>query len=111
MERYLRPTPVIDWDDPAVLDRARSLAGDGPVATARRCFEWVRDEVRHSLDAGAGPVTCAASEALQLGTGICYAKAHLLAALLRANAIPAGLCYQRLGLDGAGGPFCLHGLV
>jgi transglutaminase-like putative cysteine protease len=32
----------------------------------------------------------------------------LLAALLRANEIPAGLCYQRLGLDDGNG-FILHG--
>jgi transglutaminase-like putative cysteine protease len=40
----------------------------------------------------------------------CYAKSHLLAALLRANGIPAGLCYQRLSIEGDGAPFCLHGL-
>jgi transglutaminase-like putative cysteine protease len=47
---------------------------------------------------------------LEHATGYCYAKSHLLAALLRANAIPAGLCYQRLSLDGEGAPYCLHGL-
>jgi len=36
------------------------------------------------------PVTCKASDVLIYGTGYCYAKSHLLAALLRANAIPAG---------------------
>lgn len=40
----------------------------------------------------------------------CYAKSHLLAALLRANGIPAGLCYQRLTISNDGPPFCLHGL-
>jgi len=39
-------------------------------------------------------VTCSASEVLREGTGICFAKSHLLAALLRAVGIPAGLCYQ-----------------
>jgi transglutaminase-like putative cysteine protease len=34
----------------------------------------------------------------------------LLAALLRANGIPAGLCYQRLSVNEAGSPYCLHGL-
>ena len=61
------------------------------------------------MDAGSTVVTCAASEVLRERTGYCYAKSHLLAALLRANGIPAGLCYQRLSLDGEGGPFCLHG--
>ncbi|MEW8276262.1 MAG: transglutaminase family protein, partial [Candidatus Thiodiazotropha taylori] len=40
----------------------------------------------------------------------CYAKSHLLAALLRANGIPAGLCYQRLTIEDDKPPFCLHGL-
>ena len=43
-------------------------------------------------------------------TGYCYAKSHLLAALLRANGIPAGLCYQRLTIADQRPPFCLHGL-
>jgi hypothetical protein len=52
--------------------------------------------------------TCSASEVLREGTGWCFAKSHLLAALLRANKIPAGLCYQRLCLDDNNG-FTLHG--
>ncbi len=54
------------------------------------------------------PVTCRASDVLMHRTGWCYAKSHLLAALLRANGIPAGLCYQRLALDESN--YCLHGL-
>ena len=41
--------------------------------------------------------------------GWCFAKSHLLAALLRANGIPAGLCYQRLRREDGDG-FTLHGL-
>ena len=55
------------------------------------------------------PVTCNASDVLIHGTGYCYAKSHLLAALLRANKIPAGLCYQRLTITDKP-PYCLHGL-
>lgn len=33
-----------------------------------------------------------------------------LAALLRANGVPAGLCYQRLTVAADGSPYCLHGL-
>ncbi len=44
------------------------------------------------------------------GSGFCYAKSHLLAALLRANGIPAALCYQRLSCNDDGTEFCLHGL-
>jgi transglutaminase-like putative cysteine protease len=111
-EEYLAATPVIDWDHPEVFAQAKSLS-DGPagiVEVVRRCFEWVRDEIRHSWDYRLNPVTCAASEAQAARTGFCFAKSHLLAALLRANGIPAGLCYQRLSRDDNGEPFSLHGL-
>lgn len=55
-------------------------------------------------------MTCKASDVLYYATGYCYAKSHLLAALLRASKIPAGLCYQRLTIAGEGPPYCLHGL-
>jgi len=77
---------------------------------AKRAFEWVRDNIKHSLDFKLNPVTCKASEVLLHKTGYCYAKSHLLAALLRANGMPAGLCYQRLSIDGHGSPYSLHGL-
>ena len=54
-------------------------------------------------------MTCKASDVLKHGTGCCYAKSHLLAVLLRANGIPAGLCYQRLTISNDRRPFCLHG--
>ncbi|HKX29924.1 MAG TPA: transglutaminase family protein, partial [Blastocatellia bacterium] len=111
MNEYLRATEVIDWQHPEILRLARALASEPePLLTARRCFEWVRDEIRHSYDYGLPQVTCRASEVLEARTGICYAKSHLLAALLRANSIPAGLCYQRLSLDDRSARFCLHGL-
>ncbi len=112
MNEFLQSTEVIDWKHPDIQARARSLAmgcNDVP-AIARRCFEWVRDEIKHSHDHGLQPVTCAASEVLQVGSGICYAKSHLLAALLRANGIPTVLCYQRLCGTDAGTAFSLHGL-
>ncbi len=55
------------------------------------------------------PVTLKASDVLAHRTGFCFAKSHLLAALLRANGIPAGLCYQRILLADAG-VHCIHGL-
>jgi transglutaminase-like putative cysteine protease len=108
---FLASTAIVDWYHPDVRTLAWYLAGGERDATeiARRCFEWVRDEVRHSIDAGDEVVTCSASEVLAQRTGFCYAKSHLLAALLRANGIPAGFCYQRLSIDGCGPPLCLHG--
>ncbi|MEO1133669.1 MAG: transglutaminase family protein [Cyanobacteria bacterium J06639_1] len=111
-DEYLQADEVIDWQHSLVLERARSLARgrDGVEAIANACFEWVRDEVKHSSDYQLNLVTCSASEVLKHGTGYCYAKSHLLAALLRANGIPAGLCYQRLSVFDDGAPYCLHGL-
>jgi len=52
-----------------------------------------------------------ASEVLKEKHGICFAKSHLLAALLRCQKIPSGFCYQRLILDDVHYPYLvLHGL-
>src|SRR5690349_4342018 len=115
MKPYLDRSEVIDHDHPQVAAKAAELAArcDSRTAVAQRCFEFVRDAILHSADHQRDPVTCKASEVLQHGTGYCYAKSHLLAALLRANGIPAGLCYQRLLVepDAPGGTACcLHGL-
>jgi transglutaminase-like putative cysteine protease len=108
MDPFLRATDVIDFGHPAVRALAAELAADDPVETARRAFEWVRDRIVHTDDRPADVVPCAASEVLAAGTGFCYAKCHLLAALLRANGVPAALAYQRLA---SGDGFVLHGLV
>lgn len=112
MEKYLAATPYIDWQHPDILERAANLASSAhnKEEVAKACFEFVRDEIKHSLDYQLNPVTCKASDVLQHGTGYCYAKSHLLAALLRANSIPAGLCYQRLRINAEANTFCLHGL-
>jgi transglutaminase-like putative cysteine protease len=109
---YLASSEIIDHQTPAVRQLALELAGGehDSLVISKSCFEWVRDNIKHSSDHQLNPVTCSASEVLAAGTGYCYAKSHLLAALLRANGIAAGLCYQRLSIDGAGPPFCLHGL-
>ncbi len=112
MEKYLQATEIIDWQNPEILKLAKRLAqGTKNIEeTAKACFEWVRDEIYHSSDYQMNPVTCRASEVLKHKTGYCYAKSHLLAALLRANSIPAGFCYQRLSINDDGAPYSLHGL-
>jgi transglutaminase-like putative cysteine protease len=98
---FLRATEIIDWTHPAVFAAAKALAANalgttGPAtnqsicSVAQACFEWVRDTIQHSFDYQCNPITCRASEVLQHRTGYCYAKSHLLAALLRANGIAAG---------------------
>lgn len=112
MEKYLSSSEYIDWKHPVVTAKAKELSRgmSDQEAIAKNCFEFVRDEIKHSGDYGLNPVTCKASEVLEHNTGFCYAKSHLLAALFRANGIPAGLCYQRLTIENDQPPFCLHGL-
>lgn len=111
MEEYLRASEVIDWQHPEIIELAKQIASGHKTSMeiAKACFQWVRDEIRHSFDYQINPVTCRASDVLKYKTGYCYAKSHLLAALLRANQIPAGFCYQRLSIDDKGAPYSLHG--
>jgi transglutaminase-like putative cysteine protease len=66
MEPYLQPSEMIDWENTAIIKLAKTLAlnQQGPIAIARSCFEWVRDEIRHSYDYQMNPVTCRASDVL-----------------------------------------------
>ncbi len=132
--RYLEDTITIDWQTPAVSDLARRLLSEAetPAAGIERMFRFVRDEITHTFDLElapaaapkpptretlAGPdailvrrgVACRASEVLALGHGLCHAKSHLLAALLRFAGHPTGFCYVRLVDDERPGRFVLHG--
>ncbi len=109
MKQYLETSDIIDWQNPKILRLAEKLSGTNIESTAKSCFEWVRDNIFHSSDYKMNPVTCKASNVLKHKTGYCFAKSHLLAALLRANAIPAGFCYQRLSIFDNGAPYSLHG--
>lgn len=110
VQEYLAATEIIDWNHLSIAAKPRSLAiTNDAMETARACFEFVRDQIRHSGDYQLNSATCRASDVLLCGTGYCFAKSHLLAALLRANGIPAGFCYQRLRVNDCGPPYCLHG--
>lgn len=111
LDRYLEDTIVVDWQTPLVLERARALSAglDSDAARARVLYEWVRDAIPHTADAGLDVVTCSASDVLRRGTGIGYSKSHLLAALLRAVGIPTGFCYQVLRPGARSGPTLLYG--
>ncbi|WP_369167107.1 transglutaminase domain-containing protein [Streptomyces sp. R28] len=105
LSAYLAADEAIDHHHPLVRETAARLA-DGVADSyeyARAAFEFVRDTVAHSQDSGDLRVTWRASDVLEQGTGICYAKAHALAALLRAEDIPTALCYQKFEV--------VHGLV
>ncbi|MDT0484172.1 MULTISPECIES: transglutaminase domain-containing protein [Streptomyces] len=105
LSAYLAADDVIDHHHPVVRGVAARLAKEAvdSYAYARLAFEFVRDTIPHSQDSGDPRVTWRASDVLEQGTGICYAKAHALAALLRAEDIPTALCYQKFDV--------VHGLV
>lgn len=110
---FLARTEVIDFDDPIIATLSDALRAEGrdDVDFVRRCFEFVRDRIAHSFDGRGRWVTCRASDVLRRGEGICFAKSHLLAALLRAGGVPAGFSYQRLVFDDANDSRrTLHGL-
>jgi transglutaminase-like putative cysteine protease len=110
---YLIATEEVDYDDPAIVDLVARLTGEAAdkLDFIRQAFEYVRDEIDHSWDIQSDRITCSASEVLQYGEGICYAKANLLCAILRRARIPAGFCYQRLTLgDTPDTGYCIHAL-
>ncbi len=112
MEAFLQSSSVIDWHCPEVRSTAAAIGSDGSSVegVAQSCFEWVRDEIRHSGDWRLPGKACSASEVLAAGNGWCFAKSHLLAALLRFHEIPTGFCYQRLCCGEDRGAHTLHGL-
>jgi transglutaminase-like putative cysteine protease len=109
---YLQCTAVIDWQTPAVIAQTQAITASLPqdITKAKALFEWVRDMIPHSSDIGADVVTCTASEVLTHHSGLCYAKSHLLAAMLRCAGIPAGFCYQVFRRQPPYQGLALHGL-
>lgn len=113
MKAYLEETEIVDYTNTEVHDLAMTLAKGSATdrQIAKKCFEYVRDEIQHSGDFKDDITTTTASEVLKHKTGWCYAKAILLAALLRANGIPTGFTYQRLSCSEYKTEiYCLHGL-
>ena len=113
MKEFLEETDIIDFKNEQVFALAHELAKDCTTdeEIAKNCFIYVRDNINHSGDFKDEITTCKASDVLKYKTGWCYAKSHLLAALLRANGIPTGFCYQRLSCsEYKKDIYCLHGL-
>ena len=74
----------------------------------KKAYEYVRDNISHSADINEDILTCSATEVLEARHGICFAKSHLLAALLRYKSIPTGFCYQKLILDDETAPVLIY---
>ncbi len=101
IEQYLEESSYIDYQHPTIQKLADELMEQAGSRQAymEAAFTYVRDQIAHSADAGEQMITRTASEVLAAKHGICFAKSHLLTALLRARQIPAGLCYQKLILS------------
>lgn len=110
---YLSVSQYINWKEAAILRQAEFFQKQtkDEISLIKNIYEFVRDNIKHSWDAQDRRCTKSATEVLEQGVGICWAKANLLAALLRACDIPAGICYQRLTLgDNPESGFCIHAL-
>ena len=112
MHEFLESSKYIDWKSDAIISLAAKLSENKNTEEeiVNSCFEFVRDEIKHSLDYKLNPVTCKASDVLREKTGFCFAKSHLLAALLRANNIPTALVYQKIAFGENKASFYWHGL-
>ncbi|MFA0822801.1 MAG: transglutaminase family protein [Methanomethylovorans sp.] len=112
IQDYIKRTKVIDYDNELIVSKCRDLENGvtDEIHLIKKVYEFVRDEISHSGDIGAHEVTCKSSEVLRYGHGICCAKSHLLAAMLRYFSIPTGFCYQKLRSDNDSGKKVLHGL-
>lgn len=109
---YLKEVPpVIEFNTPRIQEQIQviSVQSNSLKERARLAFEFVRDQIQHSFDSeSCTVVTLNADDVINKKEGICFAKAHLLASLLRGMGIPTGFCYQRKNNPKAG--FVTHGL-
>lgn len=112
LNEYLKSTEIIDFETKDIIYCANSLIQglNDEVSIIKRIYEFVRDQIHHSFDINGKVITCKASDVLKYKQGICYAKSHLLAALLRSLGIPTGFCYQKLLFSDENPSIILHGL-
>jgi transglutaminase-like putative cysteine protease len=119
----IQPTPFVDSDAPGIVAFARAAAGGRTDARERAValYYAVRDAVTYTpyCDFRA-PETYRASAVLAKGAGFCVGKAAVLAAVARAERIPARLafadvrnhlCTPRLRALVGGDVFYYHGYV
>ncbi len=109
INKYLVSSDIIDFEIPNIQGTAMDLSKDieDEIQLIKRVYEFVRDEISHSMDINRSEVIFRASDVLKYKHGLCFANSHLLAAILRYLDIPTGFCYQKLEFDGE---FGLHGL-
>ena len=97
MERYLKPTSVIDSDNSVIKEKAQKVTKDqeGDIKKAQSLFYFVRDEIKYNPYVPRYlPEHFRASNTLARREGFCIQKAVLLAALGRAIEIPSRLGFS-----------------
>jgi transglutaminase-like putative cysteine protease len=113
---YLKTDDVIDFGNnisPAITNLSYYIIthSTDEIDYIKNAYEYVRDNIYHSADINGKAVTYKASDVLKAKEGICFAKSHLLAAILRCNKIPTGFCYQKVMLNDTTASYVvLHGL-
>jgi hypothetical protein len=101
MAPYLKPNALIQSDDAAVREIAKSVAGEERDAfrTALRLRNWTSEHMHFD----AGIAVAPASEVARDRRGTCFGYAMLLGALARAAGIPSRVRMGLAYLDGAWG--------
>jgi len=92
MEDYLKPTSILDSDNPALKNKAREQTEGRKeiVEKARSLFYFVRDHIKYNPYLPRYlPEHFRASHTLTRGEGFCVQKASLLIAMSRAVGIPS----------------------
>lgn len=91
-QENIQETVFCDFNHIAVSSLAKKLAGDetDPGKITEAIFKHVRDNIRFGFDL----VRVKASETLEKGYGVCWNKALLMVALLRANQVSARLAFN-----------------
>ncbi len=100
ISKYLLEKPYLNCMNPEIVkisDYFRKTYTNKELLEA--VYNYVRDDIKHSIDINETSVTYIASDILKLKHGICYAKTHLLASIYRSLGIPCGFSYQKLILD------------
>ena len=111
-EEYLHNSEIIDFENSNIKQISTILSNNiyTDVDLVKKVFIFVRDKIKHSADIAESIITGTASEVLKSGHGLCFAKAHLLAAILRSLGIPTGFCYQGILINAKMPHIVLHGL-
>ena len=111
---YLKEVPpVIEFNTPLIQKEIAKITSRASTDydRAKMAFELARDGIAHNFDTQSDIIAVNAEEVLRKKEGICFAKSHLLASLLRGMNIPCGFCYQKVVRKGTpDSGHALHGL-